>query len=427
MSIASKVADRVEIYSESEVSDGVSFENAQLKDVESARESGVALLLIKDGQSGHAYSRNLIDREGLVQNALAFLQGGVEADYELPSSTELPQLDTYDASIENLTTTAIVDECERICGHFAGRADGELEVRAGRSVTDIRVMNSCGIDVSSRSSAWYSYAALCYPGTRAGIRFVDVAKAFEPVGQADLDTVIDMYRRSLAEVDVEPGRTRVLFLPTALYGFIWRIQAATSGKSVYEEVSPLKDKLGTRIFSEQLSIVSQPLDDSLPSARAFDDEGTPCLTAPVVEAGVLRSFHYDRYYAWKAQAEPTGHGFRQGIANRASPSLQHLVIEPGDQSIPELLRTMDRGIVVAGALGAHSGNILNGDYSIGLAPGLYVEHGQIVGRVKDAMVAGNIYDTLQNVIAVGGRLYPSFMGGRFPAVLFDDVSVATKA
>lgn len=50
---------------------------------------------------------------------------------------------------------------------------------------------------------------------------------------------------------------------------------------------------------------------------------------------------------------------------------------------------------MAGALGAHSGNIPNGDFSIGLSPGLYVENGEIVGHVKDSMVAGNIYEVMK--------------------------------
>jgi PmbA protein len=90
-----------------------------------------------------------------------------------------------------------------------------------------------------------------------------------------------------------------------------------------------------------------------------------------------------------------------------------------------MIATMEKGVIVAGALGGHSGNILNGDYSIGLAPGLYVEDGRIVGHVKDAMVAGNIFDTLKTVIALEDTGHPGY-GGVFPAVLFDNVSVATK-
>ena len=90
-----------------------------------------------------------------------------------------------------------------------------------------------------------------------------------------------------------------------------------------------------------------------------------------------------------------------------------------------LLKEMGTGVVVAGVLGAHSGNILNGDYSIGLSPGLWVENGEIAGRVKDAMVAGNVYEDLKNVVALGDRQHAGFMG-RFPALLLDGVSFATR-
>jgi PmbA protein len=85
---------------------------------------------------------------------------------------------------------------------------------------------------------------------------------------------------------------------------------------------------------------------------------------------------------------------------------------------------MDQGIIVAGALGAHSGNILNGDFSIGLSPGLYVENGEVIGQVKDAMIAGNIYETMQRIIAIENTAHITH-AGVFPAILFDDVNVAT--
>jgi PmbA protein len=55
-----------------------------------------------------------------------------------------------------------------------------------------------------------------------------------------------------------------------------------------------------------------------------------------------------------------------------------------------------------------------------------VEKGEIVGNVKDAMVAGNIYEVLKNVLAIEDTLHPA-MRGTFPAILLDNVSVATKS
>ena len=426
MDIARKAADKVEVYSETTNSTGVSFENSRLKDIDSSMRSGIGLLLLSGGKLGYAYTRNLVDREGLVRNALASIKGGVEADYDLPLTEGLAELDTYDPGIEELTSTKMVDECERICGEFAGRTEGQLNISAGLDTSTVRVMNSAGTDLSARSSSYYSYGALFYPGSYSSISRVILGKGFTPFSGEDLDYVLNTYNGSLKEMKPETGKTRVLFLPETLYALVWRLKAATQGKSVYEGVSPLKDRLGEEIFSDALTIIDRPLEDAWAGARAFDDEGTACQDMPVVEAGVVRNFYFDRFYAAKMKVESTGHGFRPGITSRVAPSLEHLVIEPGDMSFADLLKKMGKGIIVGGAMGAHSGNILNGDFSIGLSPGLYVADGEIVGHVKDAMVAGNIYDTLQRVVGVGDTLYPSFMG-KFPAVLFDDVSFTAKA
>jgi PmbA protein len=143
------------------------------------------------------------------------------------------------------------------------------------------------------------------------------------------------------------------------------------------------------------------------------------------------NYYNDLYYASKMNAQPTGHGFKTSlwpgdkISMKPTPALQYLSIEPGQRDFWQLIKEIDRGIIVCGALGAHSGNIPNGDFSIGLSPGLYVEKGEITGRIKDAMAAGNIYETMCQVIDIENRVHPASTG-YYPAVLFDDVSVATK-
>ena len=224
---------------------------------------------------------------------------------------------------------------------------------------------------------------------------------------------------------------KVLFLPEALYALLSRVQSVTNGRNIYQRVSPVLEKLNEKTFDEKLTLYDDPLNDQVPDARGFDDEGTACQYFSVVEKGVLTHFYYDLYYAGKMGIPPTGHGFKgamwggETVSIKPSPSLEHLYIKPGEKSFQDLLRLMGQGIMVAGVMGAHSGNILNGDYSIGLSPGLYVEQGEIVGHVKDAMVAGNIFDTMNHIIELEDTLYPA-SGGMFPAILFDGVSVATK-
>lgn len=88
--MAKTVSDQAEIYSLDETTDGISFENAKLKDIESKAQSGLSLRIIKDGKLGFAYTKNLLNREELLQNAADSLKGGVEALFNLPLPKDLP-------------------------------------------------------------------------------------------------------------------------------------------------------------------------------------------------------------------------------------------------------------------------------------------------------------------------------------------------
>lgn len=430
LEIAKKVSDQVEIYSLEQATDSVSFENAKLKDIDSKLQSGISLRIIKDGKLGFAFTRNLISGEEFLQNALDSLS--VEAGFDLPVTRDPAQLDTYNSAIETLTNTNIVDECNRICEMLGPRRSGQINIEAGRVTSRVRLINSNGTDLSSRSSLYYCYTAIMYPGSYSSISRLVALKHFERTPDEHLNFIVNTYNKSLKEASPRGGKMKVLFLPDTIYSLMWRLASATNGKNIYEGKSPVSEKLGDEMFDRQLTVYNDPLNDQFPGARSFDDEGTPCRYFPVVENGVLKNFYYDLHYADKLNASPTGHGFRSAmwggdsIATKPTPSLDHGFIKPGDKSLSELIGSIDRGIIIAGVLGAHSGNIPNGDFSMGLSPGLYVEKGEIVGNVKDAMVAGNIYEVMKNVLAIEDTLYPA-MTGTFPAILFDSVSVATKS
>jgi PmbA protein len=174
--------------------------------------------------------------------------------------------------------------------------------------------------------------------------------------------------------------------------------------------------------------MDDPLDDTRPGARAFDDEGTPCAPLGLIEKGVLRNTYTDLFYAGKLRKSPTGHGYKTAmwggdpVSLKPVPSLQHLSVRPGGAALDAMIGSMDRGIIAAQVLGAHSGNIINGDFSMGLSPGLYAEDGSIRGHVKDVMVSGNIYDTLGAVVLLEDTNHPC-EDGRYPGILVDGVGV----
>jgi PmbA protein len=430
--MARGVADQAEVFSIQDEADGASFENARLKDIESKDQSGISLRIIKGDKVGFAYTKNLLDHREFLQNALDSLKGGVEAPLDFPLTKEVPSLDTYDPSLHALSNSSLVEEGTRVCERMVPETTGQINLSASRGIVRRRLINSQGTDLSAESSYYSLHVEILYPGSYSAIHRPLVSKKFEPAPESYLQFLLDLYNPSLPEVTIPTGRMKVLFLPETLYALLWRLESAASGKNVYQKVSPLIDKIGETIFDKTLTIEDDPLDDRWPGARAFDDEGTACRPLSIVSRGTLKSFYYDLLYARKMKASPTGHGYKSAmwggetVSFKPAPSLAHLRINPGDRSLAELLKVMDRGVVVAGVMGAHSGNILNGDFSVGLSPGLYVERGEIRGHLKDAMVAGNIYEVMKKIIALEDVVYTTY-GGRFPAILFEDVSVATKS
>ena len=434
LQMAIKVSDQAEVYSNENTFNSVSFQDSKLHDVDSVFQSGMSLRIIKNGKLGFAYTRNLINREELLHNALTSLEGGVEANYHFPRTKELLNLDTFDPSLENLSSGKMVEECARLCDLFRTQTDGEIFLGSSSYIAQIRLINSEGTDISFKSGAYDVQGSIIYPGSGSAISRNLLSKRFEKTPDDLINEMIRLYRLSSKVVEPKGGRMKVLFMPNSLIVLNWRILSGTNSKNVYDKISPIAGKIDEKIFDEKITIYDDPLNDKYPGARSFDDEGVVCHPLTLVEKGVLKSFYYDLNYGKKLSAESTGHGYRtiigfgstDSIALKPGPALAHMRIQTGNKSFSQLVKSMDRGIIIEGALGPHSGNIPNGDYSVGVSPGLYVENGEIVGRVKEAMVAGNVYQTLKQVVDIGDTLYPSHWGAWVPPILCEDVNVATK-
>lgn len=433
LELAGKAADQAEVFSSEQTSSSVSFQDAKLYDIRTSFLSGISLRIIKDGRLGFAYSRNLNDRQGLLNNAMESLRGGVEAHYDLPGTKAGKDPDSYDQAAAKISSTELVEEAKRVCGMLKAKTAGEIMAGAYVSVDSLRLMNSRGADLGQRNSIAGSYSSIIYPGSGSGIGRQALGKGITKMPDHLISEMAELFNKGQKTVQPKGGRMKVLFMPDSMITLLWRIVSGISGRSVYEKISPIAARLGQRIFSPKLTIYDDPLNNTYPGARTWDDEGTPCKKLPLIEQGVLKNFFYDLKYAEKMGAASTGHGYRGDIwggdpvTAKPGPYLGHIFIEPGTASLENLITQMDRGIIIEGAMGAHSGNIPNGDYSIGIGPGLYVENGQIVGRVKDAMAAGNIYETLSNLAEVGDTLYPSFEGALVPPLLCEGISVTTKA
>lgn len=432
LEVASKVSDQAEVYSIRTDSSGLEMRNGTPTDLSASIQSGYAIRLLKDGRIGTAYTKNLLEREELVENALNSLKGNVKAGFSFPGPTDIPSLPTPDDSIALMGYHDLHAISDRVLDHLKGKIEGQIDVHSGRGISDLAIVNTSGLDVSSKTSFMYTFASLLFPNTETSVHRIFLSRKTADFPTAELDELVNMYLAGLPEVEIPTGKMKVVFMPDAMYTIIWRLSAAASGKSFYNKVSPLMEKRGERIVSEKFTLYGDPTDSEDVSQTYFDDEGVPTGKRTIIDRGVFKNLILNLDYAEKLGEKPAGNGFRdtmwggETIALLPTPSLQCSRIAPGNTSFEEMISSIDRGVIILGVLGAHSGNILNGDFSVGLNPGFYIENGEIKGRVKDGMVAGNVYEILKNIEYVENTLHDTITGGKYPAILIDNVSVAAK-
>jgi PmbA protein len=137
---------------------------------------------------------------------------------------------------------------------------------------------------------------------------------------------------------------------------------------------------------------------------------------------VLTLFYCDRAVGRQLGGGSTGNGFRPGLGSYPTPSLYNTLVQPGQQSLAELMATLDHGILVDQILGGGAG--ISGDFSVNIDLGYYIRQGEILGRVKDTMVAGNVYAALKDNLMLGNDA--DWNGSCYtPSVLVDGLSVTS--
>jgi PmbA protein len=199
-----------------------------------------------------------------------------------------------------------------------------------------------------------------------------------------------------------------------------------SGKTVQQGASPLRGRVGQKVFDERLSLYDDGSIDYAPRSGPTDDEGVPSRRTPLIENGVVRGFYYDLQTAGLAGAESTGNGFRS-LESLPGPSTTNVIMGEGDLSLADMIADVKEGLIVYQVMGAWAGNLLAGDFSANVHLGYKIENGRLAGRVKDTMVAGNVYEALaERLQAVGDRA--DWVGGatKLPPLYFRSMSVSTK-
>ena len=423
-----KEAEQVEVLSLQNEKTTVEYEANQLKTCAVAETKGTAVRVIRNGQLGFSASTDETVINKLAANALESAAYGDKAPFSFPDPKPGPAVRTFDKAVADLPIARLVEMGKEILDLVLRvEPDARCNIGLERSIVTASIRNQKGLDVSFQTSP----LSLGLEIDR--IEGDDVLILYDQFGATVWDNDYLDFARNLVEklkkartiTSIQPGKMPVLFAPTGTLALGLPLSQGLNGKEVYKGTSPIKDKIGEKLFDEKITIIDDGTIDGKFASASYDDEGVPRRRNVLVEKGVLKGFVYDLKTAAQSGVESTGNASRQ-LFNPPEPSFTNFVIQPGQTPLKDILSGIDEGIIVEDLLGIGQGNIISGAFSNPLALAFKVEKGEIVGRVKDLSIAGNIYDLLKNVAAVSKEaqwVYNTFYA---PYILIPEMNVAGK-
>ena len=409
-------AEAAEVYYSRSLSHPVFFEANRLKQLESSESDGTALRLWREGCPGLAVAYGPADPQALVDKAIAL------SHLNPPETPELNEARTaiYPTVGASLEVQTLIEMGKTAIAQIRDQypevlCSGELECEEDTTL----LMNSKGLHCQ------YSDIAISYYFGVEWIRGEDFLAVYDGEysrGKLQPDQIVQQLLQRLAwaktNATATTGKVPVLFTPNAATLLWGTVVSALSGKRVQEKSSPWSDKIGQNVLADCLTLYQDPTFS--PYDCPFDDEGTATQVLPLITQGRIEQFYSDRTTARLLGGQSTGNGFRPGLGNYPTPSLVNLIVEPGEGSLMDLIGQIDNGLLIDQSLGG--GPDISGDFSINVDLGYRIEKGQIVGRVKDTMIAGNVYSLLKQILALGSDR--QWNGSCYtPSLLIEDLSV----
>lgn len=421
-------AEQVEVVDVRQEATTVEFEANRFKTSKVEETSGVAVRVVRNGKLGFSASSDAGAIDCLVSNVLESAAFGDEVPIVFPSPQAAAPVQTFDPAIADLPVTRMVDIGRQVVDMIlAEEPEAQVNVSLNRAVEHTTVRNHTGAEAAFRRSPLSMGAEV----TR--VEGDDVLILFELTGvtlwEADYlafaRTLVHKLRLARTITTLQTGRMPVLLSPTGCLVVGLPLGEGIDGKNVFTGVSPLIGKVGEKLFDDKISLVDDGTLDGRFGSAPYDDEGVPHRCNVLIEQGVLRGFLYDLKTAAQSGTVSTGNGGRQ-LFRIPYPTPTNLILAPGQTPLAEMIAGIDEGLLVEDVLGLGQGNVISGAFSNPTSLAFKIEKGQIVGRVKDVSIAGNVYDLLRDVAAVSREMQWVYNNYSLPYLLLPDMNVVAK-
>ena len=425
-----KGCDKAEIFIKSARRLSVQVKNSTTDALETARDFGMSLRVVKRQKLGFSYATDCSMLEDMVDEAVSGAEWtDRDENIGIPGSSAYPDVLIFDEEIEDAGEEEVIKSAmalEKTALDFDKRIKKVRKAEIELAVEKTTIFNSENINISYKSTlVSAALTAFADDGNdmQTGwefeasrrLRYLNPASVAESASKKALSL--------LGSRKITSVRIPVILEPSVAASFLGLIRASVSAEAVQKKRSFLEGRVGSIIVSPLLNIFDDALLPWKIGTKPADDEGAPTSRKAVVSRGVLTGFIHNTYSARKDGVVSTGNASRNSFKELPGIDVTNFYIEPpGKGENINLLNSVSRGLLILETMGIHTANPVSGDFSIGIS-GLWVEGGEIAYPVKEAVMSGNILELFKKIERVGTDL--KFYGKiGSPSLLIGDMDIS---
>ncbi|UCH88368.1 MAG: TldD/PmbA family protein [Thermoplasmata archaeon] len=408
-------ADEADVYLISDIATSIEIENGSVNFSEKSTDNGIGLRVLKDGHVGFSYCTAEQELESTLKKALTVAKFSKKIEFNLPtpeSAGKIPKIDKlFDKRILDLEAQAGLD-MSKVLLQSAEEVHEDINISGGGigfGYDITALVNSAGLEAG-------------YYGTGIGASLStviqededDVAgQGFEAFGsnmhEIDLNkigrTAAELAVKSLKPVSIEGGELTVVFHPFSFSSLLeFTVIPSIYGEPVHKGESVYSDKKDQMVSAENVSLYDDPTVPGGIGSAPIDDEGLSSRRTVLIESGVLKNFLYDIATAAEFGQEPTGSGIRAERWDTSSDYhalpdtvARSIYLETKTTNFDDLIADISDGIFVYSIMGAHTANMVSGDFSVNSPTLFQIKNGELGKPCKPVMLSGNMPELMHSI------------------------------
>ncbi len=257
---------------------------------------------------------------------------------------------------------------------------------------------------------YYSYSMTMKKGPKeTKVEIGD--KDFSHFNQSEfMDKLVNQFDSLENPIDMNPEKIAVILRPQAVSNYFMYLYWVFNRKMADEGITPFTDQIGKGYFGEKFSMHTSAEDTDL-VVFPYNSDGIT-ETVQWVKNGVLQALPCNRSWAKKINITPL--------------IMTNLVIEGGETSEEEMMRSVGRGLIINNFWYIRVNDMKSADFTGMTRDGvLYFEDGKIKNSVNNFRFNETLENVTKNILSLGISELVN-INNKVPTMLIKDFNFVDK-